>query len=111
MLLSEMPELGTASHGQIAALAGLAPFNHDSGAMRGQRHIRGGKKDVRHTLYMASITAIRFNPDIQRCYDRLRARGKAAKVAIVACMRKLLITLNSLVRDDRTWSPEYLSAA
>jgi transposase len=107
-LLAEMPELGAASHAQIAALAGLAPFNHDSGAMRGTRHIKGGRASVRHAIYMATIAAIRYNPDIKACYDRLRKNGKAAKVAIVACMRKLLITLNSLIRDNRKWSQVYV---
>lgn len=102
-LMAEMPELGSASHAQIAALAGLAPFNHDSGSLRGQRHIRGGRSPVRAALYMATISAIRYNPDIKATYERLRAAGKHAKVAITACMRKLLITLNSLLRDNRKW--------
>jgi transposase len=110
VLIADMPELGTASHAQIAALAGLAPINHDSGNMRGQRHIHGGKTAVRAVLYMATISAIRFNPDIKVFYERLRAKGKLAKVAIVACMRKLLITLNALLRDNRKWTPQYMEA-
>lgn len=106
-LIADMPELGTASHTQIAALAGLAPFNRDSGSMSGQRRIRGGKASVRAVLYMATISAIRYNPDIKACYKRLRAKGKMTKVAIVACMRKLIIILNALLRDNRKWTPQY----
>lgn len=104
-LLAELPELGQATHAQITALAGLAPYNRDSGAMRGQRHIRGGRGTVRRVLYMAAVSAIRCNPDIKALYERLRAAGKHAKVAIVACMRQLLLTLNALVRDNRKWKP------
>ena len=110
ILIAELPQLGTASHAQIAALAGVAPFNRDSGLMRGQRHIHGGNASVRSVLYMATISAIRFNPDIKTFYERLRANGKLAKVAIVACMRKLLITLNALLRDNRKWTPQYAEA-
>jgi transposase len=110
ILLAELPELGTASHAEIAALAGLAPFNNDSGNRRGQRHIRGGKAPVRSVLYMAAISATRFNADIKVFYERLRKNGKVPKVAIVACMRKLLVTLNALVRDRRKWTPLYAEA-
>jgi transposase len=106
-LIADMPELGSASHAQIAALAGIAPFNHDSGAMRGTRHIRGGRSALREVLYMAAISALRHNADIKRLYERLRANGKPAKVAIVACMRQLLITLNSLLRHNRKWTEKY----
>jgi len=106
-LIAELPELGQCSHAQIAALAGLAPFNHDSGTLRGTRHIRGGRSSVRSALYMATVAAIRYNPDIKACYDRLRRAGKHAKVALVAAMRKLLITLNALVKDNRKWQPAY----
>jgi transposase len=108
-LVAEMPELGSASHAQVASLAGLAPFNHDSGAMRGQRHIRGGRGTVRNVLYMATVCAIRYNPDIRRFYEKLRKAGKVAKVAITACMRKLLITLNSLLKHNREWTETYAS--
>jgi transposase len=110
-LLARMPELGTVSHAQISALVGVAPFNHDSGSMRGQRHIRGGRDDVRHVLYMATLSAIRYNPDIKTLYQRLRSNGKKAKVAIVACMRQLLITLNALLRDNRKWQPNLIYTA
>jgi transposase len=108
-LLARMPELGTVSHAQISALAGVAPFNHDSGSMRGQRHIRGGRDDVRQVLYMAALSAIRYNPDIKTLYERLRAKGKKAKVALVACMRQLIITLNALLRDNRKWTPQTIN--
>ncbi len=99
VLIAELPELGKASPGQIAALVGVAPMNHDSGAMRGQRHIRGGRKSVRCVLYMATLTAIRCHPAIRPFYLRLRAQGKPAKLAITAAMRKLLIQLNAMLRD------------
>jgi transposase len=97
-LLAQLPELGNASRGQIAALAGLAPFNHDSGAWRGQRHIHGGRPRVRRALYMASLSAIRKGP-LKAFYRRLRANGKAPKVALVAAARKLLIILNSSLKS------------
>jgi transposase len=93
-----MPELGTLNRRQVAALAGLAPMNHDSGRHRGQRHIRGGRARVRVALYMATLSAIRHNPHIRQHYARLRSNGKLAKVALTACMRKLLVHLNSRVR-------------
>ena len=108
-LIAGLPEMGNASHAQITALVGLAPFNHDSGAMRGQRHIHGGRQAVRNGLYMATCAAIRFNPDIKTLYERMRKNGKHAKVAITACMRQLLITLNSLIRDNRIWEPDYMA--
>ena len=110
-LLVHLPELGDLSHGEIASLAGLAPFNHDSGSLRGSRHIRGGRSEVRMALYMATLSAKRYNPDIKAMYDRLIAKGKHAKVALTACARKLLTVLNSLVRDGRIWVPEYCSSS
>jgi transposase len=96
-LLAQLPELGSVSRGQIAALAGLAPFNHDSGSMRGQRHIRGGRTKVRRALYLASITVIR-NGSLKAFYRRLRESGKPPKVALIATARKLLILLNSSLK-------------
>lgn len=96
-LLAQLPELGSASRGQIAALAGLAPFNHDSGSLRAQRHIRGGRTRVRRALYLASITAIR-NGALKSFYRRLRDCGKPPKVALIASARKLLILLNSSLK-------------
>lgn len=103
VLMGSMPELGTLSRKTVAALAGLAPFNQDSGTMRGQRRIRGGRADVRSTLYMATLTAIRHNPVIAEDFQRLVEAGKPGKVAMTACMRKLLIIVNALVRDDVLW--------
>lgn len=105
VLIAELPELGKVSPGQIAALVGVAPMNHDSGAMRGQRHIRGGRKSVRCVLYMATLTAIRCHPAIKPFYQRLRTQGKPAKVAITAAMRKLLVQLNAMLRDHYAQLP------
>jgi transposase len=102
-LTAEMPELGQADGNKIAALAGVAPFNHDSGRFAGKRSIRGGRTSVRCVLYMATIAAIRSNPLIKTFSDRLKNAGKAAKVRIVACMRKLLTLLNAMVRDGLRW--------
>ena len=104
-LIAELPELGTLSHKQIAALVGVAPFPRDSGRLRGKRIVWGGRASVRAALYMSIWSASRYNPVIRRFYDRLRDRGKAPKVAQVACMRKLLTILNAMVRDDRPWDP------
>lgn len=98
-LINELPELGRASRRQIASLAGLAPFNHDSGQLKGKRTIRGGRAEVRATLYMATLAACRSNAVIKAHYQHLLARGKKKKVAIVACMRKLLIHLNRLLAN------------
>lgn len=102
-LIADVPELGALSRREIAALIGLAPFNRDSGQMRGKRTIFGGRAEVRRTLYMATLAAIRFNRVIRQFYDRLVAAGKPKKVAIVACMRKLLTILNAMVRSGRSW--------
>jgi transposase len=102
-LLAELPELGTLSRQKIAALVGLAPFNRDSGRFRGRRHIFGGRSDVRSVLYMAALSGIRYNPVLKAFYDRLIAKGKLPKVALTACMRKLLTILNAIIRDETTW--------
>lgn len=102
-LLAEMAELGTTDRRKISALAGLAPFNHDSGKMRGVRAIRGGRTSVRNVLYMAAVNAMRFNPVIRTFAKRLAKAGKRSKVVITACMRKLLGILNAMVRDRLTW--------
>lgn len=102
-LLAELPELGSLSRQKIAALVGLAPFNRDSGRFRGRRHIFGGRSDVRSVLYMAALSGIRFNPVLKAFYDRLIAKGKLPKVAITACMRKLLTILNAIIRDGSAW--------
>lgn len=98
LLLAELPELGRASKGEIAALAGVAPFNHDSGPWRGTRHIRGGRAQVRHGLWMATLVAVRHHPALREFYQRLRTNGKPAKVALIAAMRKLLVILNAILR-------------
>ncbi len=103
VLIGQLPELGQLSHKQIAALAGLAPFNRDSGTLRGQRMIWGGRHEVRTALYMATVSAIRANPPIRDFYQRLKSNGKPSKVALTACMRKLLVTLNAMLRDQTPW--------
>jgi transposase len=105
-LLSLVPELGTLGKKQIAALVGVAPLNQDSGQKRGRRVIWGGRAQVRSVLYMAALTATRSNPTIRAFYDRLIAKGKLRKVALVACMRKLLIILNTMVRNGTRWKQE-----
>ena len=104
-LLAELPELGTLSRRQIAALAGVAPFNRDSGAWRGRRAIWGGRASVRAVLYMATVAATRANPAIRAFYQRLLAAGKRPKVALTACMRKLLILCNALCKHETLWDP------
>ena len=102
-MLARLPELGTLDRRQIAALVGVAPFNHDSGPFRGERHIWGGRADVRSALYMATLSAIRWNPVIKELYQRLKAKGKKSKVALVACMRKLLTILNAMLKNNTPW--------
>ena len=102
-LLADLPELGTLDRRQIAALVGVAPFNRDSGTLRGRRAVWGGRSRVRGVLYMGTLTATRFNPVISDFYPRLLAAGKAKKVVLVACMRKLLTILNAMVKDNSTW--------
>lgn len=110
VLLAELPELGKLDRRRIAALVGVAPLNRDSGQMRGQRCIWGGRADVRRTLYMATLTAVRYNPPLKACYERLLAAGKRKKVALVACMRKLLTMLNSIAKHGSTWDSTMHSA-
>lgn len=102
-LLATLPELGQVDSKAIAALAGLAPYNCDSGTLRGRRRIWGGRATVRTTLYMATLVAIRHNPRIRAFYERLCQAGKAKKVAIVACMRKLLIIMNAMIKHMEPW--------
>jgi transposase len=102
-LLAELNELGSTDARRISALAGVAPYNNDSGRNKGKRAIRGGRASVRSALYMATIAAIRFNPVISRFAERLQKAGKLGKVTITACMRKLLTLLNAMVRDNLTW--------
>lgn len=109
-LIAEVPELGRLSRREISALIGVAPFNRDSGQMRGKRAIFGGRAHVRRGLYMAALAAIRFNAAIKHFYNRLVAAGKPKKVAIVACMRKLLTILNAMVRTGKSWDDSLHSA-
>lgn len=102
-LVAELPELGQLNRQEIAALVGLAPMNHDSGQFRGQRRIKGGRASLRATLYMAALTATRFNPVLRDFYQRLKSQGKKFKVALTACMRKLLVILNSMVKNNTPW--------
>ena len=99
-LLAKVPELGRLNGRQIAKLIGVAPLNRDSGTLRGKRHIGGGRAAVREVLYMATLSAIRWEPSIRSFYTRLRASGKLGKVALVACMRKILVILNARRRDE-----------
>jgi transposase len=102
-LLANLPELGLLPHKKIAALVGVAPYNDDSGQHSGERRCWGGRAHVRAALYMATISAIRCNPIIKTYYEQLKARGKQSKVAIVACMHKLLRILNAMLRDGKEW--------
>jgi transposase len=104
-LLAELPELGSRNRQQIAALVGVAPLNRDSGKMRGKRRVFGGRASVRSALYMATLVATRSNPIIRRFYEHLLEQGKEKKVALTACMRKLLVILNSMLRQHRVWCP------
>jgi transposase len=110
-LLAAVPELGEIDGGKLSALAGLAPFNDDSGRRRGARHIRGGRADVRRLLYLAALSAVRFNPAMRAFRERLEARGKPAKVILTAVARKLLVIANALIRTGCRWRPELAVAS
>lgn len=103
-LVGQLPELGLINRQEIAALVGVAPMNRDSGRMRGRRRVYGGRAAVRSTLYMAVLSAMRFNPTIKEFYERLISNGKENKVAMTACMRKLIVILNAMVRDQQPWN-------
>ena len=102
-VLGELPELGYLTNRQISALCGLAPFNRDSGRLKGKRRIRGGRAPIRTVLYMAMLSAIRYNPIIKAFYQKLVTQGKHKKVAIIACMRKMMTILNTMVCNDQEW--------
>jgi transposase len=106
-LLADLPELGNLNHKQIAALVGVAPFNRDSGSFRGKRRIRGGRASVRTVLFMSIMTSIQHNPKIKTMYQRLVAAGKHKKVALVACMRKMIIILNTMIKNQTNWNEQY----
>jgi transposase len=103
--LAELPEVGSLNRKQLAALVGVAPLNWDSGTLRGRRAIWGGRAHVRTALYMAALTASRRNPVIKDFYTRLRTAGKPPNVALVACMRKLLVMLNAMLKHRAPWRP------
>jgi transposase len=105
-LLAWLPELGSCNHKQITSLTGLAPWADDSGNRQGQRHIRGGRAIVRNSLYLAALTATRFNPDMKAFYEHLKAKGKDGKLPIIAIARKLVVLANTLIGADRTWMPK-----
>ncbi len=109
-LLADLPELGTLNRKKIAALVGVAPFNRDSGTMRGKRTVWGGRAQVRAVLYMGALAATRHNPVIKAFYTRLLAAGKAKKVALTACMRKLLTILNAMIKNQTAWQKNYAGA-
>lgn len=101
--IADLPELGKLNRGEVAKLVGVAPINRDSGKKSGKRFIGGGRGHVRRVLYMATIVAIRHNETIKRFYQRLKAKGKESKVAIIACMRKLLTIVNLLIKNNEVW--------
>lgn len=109
-LIADLPELGTLTRRQIASLVGVAPYACDSGVMRGRRRIQGGRFEIRRTLYMATLTATTHNPVIRAHYQRLVANGKLKKVALVACMRKLLTILNAMAKTNTTFNPQHVRA-
>lgn len=102
-LLGELPELGSLTNRQVGALTGLAPYNRDSGAMKGKRRISGGRAPIRTVLYMAMLSAIQCNPVMKKFYERLVAEGKHKKIALTACMRKMMTILNAMIRDNKAW--------
>ena len=105
-LISEMPELGYINNKEASSLVGVAPFNRESGSYQGKRMIRGGRAQIRTAMYMAMMSAIQCNPVFKAKYQQLLEVGKPKKVAIIACIRKLVITLNSMVRDGVYWDPK-----
>lgn len=110
-LLASLPELGTLNRREISALAGVAPFNRDSGRWSGKRSVYGGRAMARGALYMSALVGVRYNAVLKAFYQRLRAAGKPAKVALVACMRKLLTIINSMIRHRQHWNPKLMELA
>jgi transposase len=109
-MIAELPELGRLSRHEIAALVGVAPFNRDSGKWKGKRSTWGGRSSVRSALYMATLVATQYNAYIRAYYQRLLARGKAKKTALVACMRKLIVILNTMLKNHQPWNPKIQTA-
>ena len=110
-MLACLPELGQLTHKQIGALVGVVPYARQSGQWQGEAHIRGGRREVRTVLYMATLSAIRYNPRIKTFYQHLLAQGKKKKVALTACMHKLLTILNAIIRHQEEWKSPQTSAA
>lgn len=110
-LMATLPELGTVSDKRISALVGVAPFNRDSGKFRGSRRIWGGRATIRAVLYMGTLFAVRHNPVLKAFYERLLGQGKAKKVALIACMHKLLRILNAIIRNCKSWQAPVGSVA
>lgn len=108
VLISEVPELGNLNGKQVSSLIGVAPFTKQSGSYEGKAYIGGGRAAPRHAIYMAALTASRYNPTLKRFYDGLIKRGKAPKVALVAVMRKIIVILNAMMRDQQTWQPRVI---
>ena len=108
--MAELPELGSVSRGQVAALVGVAPRNRDSGVMRGKRTTGGGRKSLRHALFMPTLVAVRCNPKLRTFYHHLLTQGKPKMTAVIACLRKLLVILNSLVKSNSNWNVSPQSA-
>lgn len=106
-LIGDLPELGSLSRRQIASLTGVAPFNRDSGNFHGKRRIRGGRAHSRTALFLSAMVAIRYNPDIKRFYERLLQTGKHKKVALTACIRKIVTALNAMLRDNKPWQSSF----
>ena len=106
-LIGDLPELGSLSRRQIASLTGVAPFNRDSGNFHGKRRIRGGRAHSRTALFLSAMVAIRYNPDIKRFYERLLKTGKHKKVALTACIRKIVTALNAMLRDNKPWQSSF----
>ena len=106
-LIGDLPELGSLNRREIASLTGVAPFNRDSGKLRGKRRIRGGRAHSRTALYLSAMVAARFNPDIKRFYERLVGAGKHKKIALTACIRKIVTALNAMIRDNKPWQPSF----
>ena len=106
-LIGDLPELGSLSRREIAALTGVAPYNRDSGVFRGKRRIRGGRAHSRTALYLSAMVAIRYNADVKRFYERLVQAGKHKKVALTACIRKIVTALNAMLRDNKPWQPSF----
>jgi transposase len=107
-LITELPELGLISNRAISALVGVAPFPRDSGTHKGKRKIKGGRNCVRRVLYMATVSAVQFNPTIKAFYNKLCSHGKLRKVALIACSHKLIVILNTIVTNNSTWSPNHM---